>query len=68
MHEAHGLIKQSIYYKEYLAQNKVAAAQTTMERSMHNITYKDRKANISVVRESTKDIDIISNVRKMKWS
>ena len=53
MHEAHGLIKQSIYYKEYLAQNKLAAAQTKMERSMHNITYKDRKTNILVVREST---------------
>ena len=31
------------------------------------ITYKDRKTNVWV-REKTKVIDIISNVRKMKWS
>ena len=49
------------------AQNKLAVAQTKMERSMLNITYKDRKTNIWV-REKTKVIDIISNVRKMKWS
>ena len=49
------------------AQNKLAAAQTKMERSMLNITHKDRKTNIWV-REKTKVIDIISNVRKMKWS
>ena len=49
------------------AQNKLAAAQTKMERSMLNITYKDRKTNIWV-REKKKVIDIISNVRKMKWS
>ena len=49
------------------AQNKLAAAQTKMERSMLNITYKDRKTNIWV-RKKTKVIDIISNVRKMKWS
>ena len=34
-----------------LAQNKLAAAQTKMERSMLNITYKDRRTNIWV-RES----------------
>ena len=49
------------------AQNKLAAAQTKMERSMLNITYKDRKTNIWV-RERTKVIDIIHTVRKMKWS
>ena len=49
------------------AQNKLAAAQTKMERSMLNITYKDRKTNIWV-RERTKVIDIINTVRKMKWS
>ena len=38
-----------------------------MERSMLNITYKDRKTNIWV-REKTKVIDIITTVRKMKWS
>ena len=49
------------------AQNKLAAAQTKMERSMLNITYnyKDRKTNIWV-RERTKVID--NTVRKMKWS
>ena len=49
------------------AQNKLAAAQTKMERSMLNITYKDRGTNIWV-RERTKLIDIIYTVRKMKWS
>ena len=49
------------------AQNKLAAAQTKMERSMLNITYKDRRPNIWV-RERTKLIDIIYTVRKMKWS
>ena len=46
------------------AQNKLAAAHTKMERSMLNITYKDRKTNVRV-REKSKFIDIISNVRKM---
>ena len=49
------------------AQNKLAAAQTKMERSMLNITYKDRRTNIWV-RGRTKLIDIIYTVRKMKWS
>ena len=49
------------------AQNKLAAAHTKTERSMLNITYKDRKTNVWV-RERTKLIDIISNMRKMKWS
>ena len=48
------------------AQNKLAAAQTKMERSMLNITYKDRRTNIWV-RERTKLIDIIYTVRKMKF-
>ncbi len=49
------------------AQNKLAASQTKIERSMLNITYKDRRTNIWV-RERTKLIDIIYTVRKMKWS
>ena len=49
------------------AHNKFAAVQNKMERSMLNITYQDRKTNIWVS-ERTKVIDIISNVRKMKWS
>ena len=54
------------------AQNKLAAAQTKMERSRayaqhHMITYKDSRTNIWV-RERTKLIDIIYTVRKMKWS
>ena len=49
------------------ARNKLVAAQTKMERSMLNITYKDRRTNIWV-RERTKLIDIIYTVRKMKWS
>ena len=39
------------------AQNKLTAAQTKMERSMLNTTYKDRKTNIWV-RERTKVIYI----------
>ena len=49
------------------AQNKLAAAQTKVERSLLNITYKDRRTNIWV-RERTKLRDIIYTVRKMKWS
>ena len=45
------------------AQNKLAAAQSKVERSMLNITYKDGKINIWV-----RVIDIINTVRKMKWS
>ena len=48
------------------AQNKLAAAQTKMESSMLNITYKDRRTNIWV-RERTK-VNHMYNVRKMKWS
>ena len=47
------------------AQNKLAAAQTKIERSMLNITYQDRRTNIWG-RERTKLIDIIYTVRKMK--
>ena len=46
------------------ARKKCVAAQTRMEKSLLNITYKDRKPNS----ERTKVIDIISNVRKVKWS
>ena len=49
------------------AQNKRAAAQIKMERSILNITYKDRKNNIWVSGR-TKVIDIINTVRKMKWT
>ena len=59
--------RNEIPFSIFLAQNKLAAAQTKMERSMLNITYKDRKTNIWV-RERTKVIDIINTVRKMKWS
>ena len=45
----------------------LSLTQTKMERSMLNITHKDRKTNIWV-RERTKVIDIINTVRKMKWS
>ena len=50
-----------------LAQHNFAAAQTKMEKSMLNITYKDRKTNIWV-RERTKILDIINTVRNIKWS
>ena len=47
--------------------NKLAAAHTKMERSMLDITYKDRKTNIWV-RERAKVICIINTIRQMKWS
>ena len=46
-------------------ENKLAAAQTKMERSMLNIAYNDRKTNIWI-RGRTKVIAILNNVRKMK--
>ena len=47
------------------SQNKLAAVHTKIETSMLKITRNDRKTNIWV-RERTKVIDIISNVRQMK--
>ena len=49
------------------AHTKGAAAQTKMGRHPLNITHHVRKTNI-LVRDRTKVISIISNVRKMKWS
>ena len=49
------------------AKNKLPAAQTKMERSMLNITYRDRKINIWV-REKTKVPDVIEQVRRRKWT
>ena len=49
------------------ANNKLAATQTKMERSMLNITYRDRKTNI-LVREKTKVTDVIEQVRRRKWT
>ena len=49
------------------AHNKLAAAQTKMERNMLNITYKYRRTNIWV-RERTQVIDVMYAVRKVKWS
>ncbi len=43
--------------------NKLAAAQTKMERSMLNITYRDRKTSIWV-REKTKVTDVIEQVSR----
>ena len=44
------------------AQNKLAATQTKMERSILNITYKH------LGQREDKVVDIISYVKKMKWS
>ena len=49
------------------AKNKLAAAQTKMERSMLNIIYRDRKTNIWVI-EKTKVTDVIEQVRRRKWT
>ena len=49
------------------AKNKLVDAQTAMERSMLNITYRDRKTNIWV-REKTEVIDVIEHVRRRKWT
>ena len=49
-------------------EKKLAAAQHNMERSMLNITYKDRKTN-KWVREQTNTHDILETVkRKKKWT
>ena len=48
-------------------QGMLAAAQTKVERSMLNITYRDRKTNIWV-REKTKVTDVIEQVRRRKWT
>ena len=47
--------------------NKLAAARRKMERSMLNITYRDRKTNIGV-REKAKVTDVIEQVRRRKWT
>ena len=49
------------------AKNKLAAAQTKMERSMLNITYRDRKTNMWE-REKTKVTHVIEQVRRRKWT
>ena len=49
------------------AKNKLAATQTKMERSMLNVTYRDKKTNIWV-REKTKVTDVIEHVRRRKWT
>ena len=49
------------------AKNKLAAAQTKMERSMLNITYRERNTN-TWVREKTKVTDVIEQVRRRKWT
>ena len=48
------------------AKNKLAVDPIKMERSMLNITYRDRKTNIWV-REKTKVTDVIKQVRRRKW-
>ena len=49
------------------AKNKLAAAQTKMERCMLNIIYRDRETNIWV-REKTKVTYVIEQVRRRKWT
>ena len=49
------------------AKNKLAAAQKQMERSMLNITYRDRKTNIWA-REKTQVTDVIEQVKRRKWT
>ena len=54
----HSCLFHDLYLLEHVtltkqAQNKLAAAQTKMERSMLNITYKDRRTNIWVRERTT---------------
>ena len=49
------------------AKNRLAAEQTKMERSMLNISYRDRKTNIWV-REKIKVIGMIEQVRRRNWT
>ena len=48
-------------------EKKLAAAQHNMERSVLNITYKDRKTN-KWIREQTDFEDILKTIKKMKWT
>ena len=47
-----------------LAKNKLTAAQTKMERSMLNITYRDRKRTPGWIREKAKVADVNEHVRR----
>ncbi len=49
------------------AKNKLAAAQTKMERSILNIPYRERKTNIWI-RQKTKVIDVTEQIRRHKWT
>ena len=49
------------------ANNNLAAAQTDIERSILNITYRDRKSNIWV-KEKTKVTDVMERVRRREWT
>ena len=49
------------------AKNKLAAAQTQMERNTLIFTYRNRKTNIWV-REITKVTDVIEQVKRWKWT
>ena len=48
------------------AKNNLAAAQTKMERSILNITYRGRTPNIWI-REKTKVRDVTEKVKRRKW-
>jgi hypothetical protein len=47
-------------------ERKLAAAQHNMERSILNITYKDRKTN-KWIREQTQVQDILETIKRRKW-
>ena len=48
-------------------ERKLAAAQHNMERSILNITYKDRKTN-KWIRDQTKVNDIMKTIKRRKWT
>ena len=48
-------------------EKKLSGAQHNIERSMLNITYKDRKTN-KWVRDQTKVMDIMEIIKNRKWT
>ena len=50
------------------AKDKLAAAQTKIERNMLDITYRDKEKTNVWVREKTKVTDVIEQVRRRKWT
>ena len=67
MHTSSNDIRRGHIGSHYPCKEQIAATQTKIERSMLNITYRDRKT-ITWVREKTKVTDVIEQVRRRTWT